>query len=288
MIDFLITVLVSAALIVGTYTDIKFMEVPDWVSYAAIFSALGLRMIWSVSSSTFAYILSGAVGFALVLAIASLMFYLGQWGGGDSKLLIGLGALLGLELNFDALFFSFLLNIVLLGALYGLCWAAYLAFKNFSLFQKELKKVNSKYSKLKKLSLYLSAVLVLTAMVMPLEIIFRLLILILSLLLMSAVYLFIFIKAVESACMLKAVSPEKLTEGDWIAKDIIVNGKLICGPADRGVEKKQIMKLLELKKKKVLSKVLIKTGLPFVPVFLLAFIASLAFGNLFFALLSFY
>ena len=48
--------------------------------------------------------------------------------------------------------------------------------------------------------------------------------------------------------MYKYVNPKKLTEGDWIAKNIIIKGKQICGPKDLGISKKQIQKLISLKK----------------------------------------
>jgi hypothetical protein len=90
-------------------------------------------------------------------------------------------------------------------------------------------------------------------------------------------YLWIFIKIIEKVCMLKYVTPDKLTEGDWIVKEIRVNGQYITGPKDLGIEKKQIEKLKKLK----VRRVLIKEGIPFVPSFLIAFFVSVSFGNVF-------
>ena len=53
-------------------------------------------------------------------------------------------------------------------------------------------------------------------------------------------YFWIFIKVVEKSCMYKYVEPQQLTEGDWIAKDVKIDGKYITGPKDLGIEKKQI------------------------------------------------
>jgi len=93
-------------------------------------------------------------------------------------------------------------------------------------------------------------------------------------------YLWISIRAVEKISMLKYVEPMKLTEGDWIVKDIVYNGKKIVGPKDLGIEKNQIKILIGLYKKGKIRKVLIKEGIPFVPSFFLAFIVTLIFGNL--------
>ena len=72
--------------------------------------------------------------------------------------------------------------------------------------------------------------------------------------------------------------PEDLTEGDWIAKDIMVDGEKVCGPRDLGIDEEGIAKLIELKHKKKISKVLIKEGIPFVPSFLAAFALTVGFG----------
>jgi hypothetical protein len=73
---------------------------------------------------------------------------------------------------------------------------------------------------------------------------------------------------------------EKLTEGDWIVKDVIVGGKRICGPKDLGISKPQIEVLLKLKQKGKIRKILVKEGMPFVPVFLISFVISLIWGNI--------
>ena len=93
-------------------------------------------------------------------------------------------------------------------------------------------------------------------------------------------YLWIFVKAIEKTSMLKFIKPTELVEGDWIAKDIIINKKKIAGPKDLGVSKKQIEKLVSLYKIKKIKKVLIKEGLPFLPSFLISYIVTLIWGNL--------
>ena len=87
--------------------------------------------------------------------------------------------------------------------------------------------------------------------------------------------------------MLKYVNPKELTEGDWIAEDIIVSKKRICGPKDLGIEMRQIKKLISLKKKGKIKKVLIKVGIPFVPSFLIAFVVTYIWGNFLFYFLGF-
>ncbi len=80
--------------------------------------------------------------------------------------------------------------------------------------------------------------------------------------------------------MFRYVKPMELTEGDWIAKDVKVNGKRICGPKDLGIEKKQIRKLVGFYRKGKVKRILIKVGIPFVPSFLVSFLISVLFGNM--------
>jgi len=86
--------------------------------------------------------------------------------------------------------------------------------------------------------------------------------------------------------MLKKVDVGKLTEGDWIVKDVKVDGKRICGPKDLGISKKQIRQLLRFRARGKIRKVLIKEGMPFVPSFLMGFIVTLFFGMIVFSRLN--
>ena len=77
-------------------------------------------------------------------------------------------------------------------------------------------------------------------------------------------------KAVEYSCMIKAVSPKKVTEGDWLYDDIVVAGKKIKS-SWHGVSKSQLV----LIKSKARGKILIKFGIPFTPSFLFGFVGLL-------------
>lgn len=278
----LIWVIVIIALFVSSYTDIRTREVPDWVSYGLILISAGIRLTYFFATFDWSYLTEGALGFVLFAAIALIMFYAGQWGGGDAKIMMGIGALLGLRLDWMDFSLGFIVNIFLLGAVYGLVWSSSLALLNWKRFKKEVKAVvhAKKMILARKLSLLVSAVLLVIALFAG-NFFAKLMLFTCVLLFMSTFYLWIFIRAVEKACMYILLEPERLTEGDWIAKDVVVAGKKICGPKDLGVSMSQIRKLIRLKKQRKINKVLIKQGIPFIPSFLLAFIATWLFGNLF-------
>ena len=80
--------------------------------------------------------------------------------------------------------------------------------------------------------------------------------------------LFVFAKSLESVVMIKKISPSKLREGDWLAEDLKVGRRVI--EADWGGLSLEDIALIKKSKKK---KIEIKEGLPFVPAFLMAFLA---------------
>jgi len=99
IVDIILLTIAFIALILASITDIKTREVPDWLNFSLIFVGLGVRLIYSSITFDWIYSLEGVLGLGVGVAIAYLMFYAGQWGGGDSKLLMGLGALIGLQLS---------------------------------------------------------------------------------------------------------------------------------------------------------------------------------------------
>jgi Flp pilus assembly protein protease CpaA len=283
--ELIILTIAALALIIGSYTDFKKREVPDWLSIGLIFIGFGIRFIFSIVYKEPSYIIAGLFGFGTFFLIAILMFYTGQWGGGDSKTLMGLGALIGLEFKIDSFLLGFAANAIIFGALFGLLFSVVLVCLNFKKFTAEFEKQFNEKRKQKYVVWAITAFLIITTLFAPYYLRFALLIL--AALTLISFYLFAYLKAVEHSCMIKAVSPEELTEGDWIVEDVIVNKKRICGPKDLGIEISQIKKLIKLKEKNKIDKILIKNGIPFVPSFLIAFIATYFWGNVVLELIGF-
>ncbi|MBI2650758.1 prepilin peptidase [Candidatus Woesearchaeota archaeon] len=285
-IDFIPTaisyVLSFAALFVGSITDLKTREVPDWLNYGLVISGIGLNLLFSIIYSTPSFIINSIIGLAIFFGIAYIMFYAGQWGGGDSKMLMGLGAMIGIDISSlkSQFLFGFFINALFIGAIYGLFWSFWLAFKNKQKFSKEFNKIllHKNAAMAKRIILLILAVLLIFLFAAKLYYI-KILALSLTFVTLATFYLWIFVKAIEKSSMYKSVEPTKLTEGDWIVKDIYVKGKYITGPKDLGISKSQIKKLIEFYKKRKVKKILIKEGIPFVPSFLAAFVITLVFGN---------
>lgn len=284
-------VIIISFLVAATISDLKKREVPNWVNYGLVVVGLGLGLLQSAVAADWRFIAFSVAGAAAALALASLMFYTGQWGGGDSKLLVGMGAALGLPfsgavpfLGVNNLLVSFLFNLVAVSLGYAVVLIALLAFRNRAKFVVELKKQLQSYAKLRRFVLA-SAVVGIIIIAAANDFLARLSVVIILAAMFFGLHLSLMAKAVEKACMLKRVSPLKLTEGDWIATDVIVAGKRICGPKDLGVEQRQIRQLVVLYKKKKIRYVTIKEGIPFAPTFLIAYVVTVLFGNIFFTLL---
>ena len=280
----LIYLIALAVLLAASYTDLKTREVPDWLNYALIAVGFGVAAVMAVSEWSFLPVAHSVAGFAVMSAIGYFMYYTGQWGGADSKLLMGLGALFGIELSVSSFMATFIVNFLAVSVVYGLCWSVYLAVKNWGKFAKVMDRELEKWRLLRFAVLAVSVALIPVVFFTP-DFYVKAMLVSMVVIIVATFYVWIFAHAVEKSSMLRFVSPEKLTVGDWIAEDVVVSGKRIAGPKDLGVEAAQIKQLISLKRRGKIRKVLLKEGIPFVPSFLLAFIVSYFVGNLFLLLL---
>lgn len=270
-------------LIFATVTDIKKREVPDWLSYSLVVIGLGSRLIYSIIMKDISYILWGLLGFLVFFAFANLMYFTKQWGGGDSKLLMGLGAILG---NYQSIFYglhkfpfliTLLINIFIAGTVYGVIYSMFLGFKNLDEFLIEFKKRD-----LKELKILFCLVIILgviSFLVLGRE--FSYLVILLLIFLLLGIILLYAIKIIEDVSLYRILEVNKLTEGDWLVSDIIKHGKVVCKAKNIGLTKDDITKL----KKNHIKKVLIKEGIPFVPGFLIGFLISIIWGDILFILI---
>lgn len=295
-IQIIFYIILLIVLIIASYTDLKTREVPDWLNYGLIIMGLSLNLIASIVFNNYSFFINSIAGFIAFLLLGYLMFYTGQWGGGDSKAIMGIGALLGLDISLVKFPFliSLLINIFLIGAVYGLLWSGFLALKSFNSFRRPFYKMiqDKKFIKIRNYSL---AIFISLAFILLFIKDFKLVstLILLDILIFTMIYLWAFIKSVEKACMMKYVKPEQLTEGDWIVKDISYKGRKIVGPNDLGINMSQIRQLIKLYRAKKIKNILIKEGIPFVPSFLLGYVASLillyffpqTYGNIIFSII---
>jgi len=281
----LIYAITFIALVIASVSDIKTREVPDYLNYSLLLFALASRTIYSLITSSYNFLLYGIYGFILALLFASLLYYLGQWGAGDLKTLSALGLLFGFDLKINSFLISFITNLLVVGALFGLFYSFFLALKNKKKFVKKFKKLYKKNRKTTKPLFFISLLFIILSFFIKSSLI-KFLILIFIPLLFLFYFLFLFLKALETSVMIKYVSPKELTEGDWIVKDIFIRKKKIVGPKDLGINKKQIRQLILYFNKGKIKKIPIKIGMPFIPSFFISFIITFFYNNILFYFLS--
>jgi len=130
-------------LLIASISDLRTREVYDWLNYGAVASGLGINLIFTLANFDYMFAFKSLLGFGVFFVIAYALFYTGQWGGGDSKILMGLGAMIGIDVSFKTPQFLawFFINALVIGAIYGLFWSMFLVFKNRKKFSKEFKKI---------------------------------------------------------------------------------------------------------------------------------------------------
>jgi len=268
----------------GTATDLKGRWVPDWVNYfMIIFGISGHALISVVQWSIRPFVYSAAAA-GILYGVSSLLFYAGVWGGGDAKLFVGLGALLPVFTPAVSAPWPWLVtlwvNTLVFGSILGVLGSFYLAVKYKAKFVPELK---NQFAKNRRTIYMTPALIILPAMIyfldLPIEIFA------LSMLLLLFPFLYVVLKAVEHSCMFKHIAPSKLVEGDWVVDEVHI-GSHNYKPAKSGIEKKDIIGLIELEKAGKLKHVKIKEGLPYVPALLAGLLASVFFGDLLFWIIT--
>jgi len=274
-------ILLSTAFIGSTIAaifDLKTTEIPDKIPYVMIAIALVFYGIQSyLSWSYWPILMSLLVGLTL-LGFGFLLYYFGQWGGGDAKVLSAIGFLLpqlptgfakDLILPFPL---SYSINVFLIGAAYMIIYAFVIAILNKKIFFKFLDdmKASSKVLSIGSVALFITFFLVNWYLVNYFQISFDFVFILKNSIfpLIATIGLFIiwkFAKVVENVGFKKRIPISKLKVGD-----VLLKSKLW-----EGITKKELRKIKRSGKKYVV----IKEGVRFAPSFPLALIFTLYFGD---------
>jgi Flp pilus assembly protein protease CpaA len=251
--------------LVASVQDVKTTFVANWLTYSLVIFGLVYRLFYGVVNDMIWFFWIGLIGFAVFFILAYVFYYAKVFGGGDAKLLMGLGVLLPYsniaELGYFAVLFLVLFFAV--GGVYSLIGSIVLMIKKWKMFKKEFDKRWQKDRNWLLLFVPIAILLLFWVWFNWLAIVGVVLIGLLPL-------IYISIKALDE-CMIVSKSGDELLEGDWLMKDVMVNGKKIKKTV-HGLSLEDI-RLLKKSKKKVL----IKEGIAFVPVFLITFVLEYCF-----------
>jgi Flp pilus assembly protein protease CpaA len=241
-------VIAFIGLCAATINDIKKREVADWISYSLLATLVALTLIYSIIQLNFYFLIKAVCYMVILYGLGNLLYYAKLIGGGDVKLLTAISPVF---ISFNI--FNFLAFIVLASGVYGIIYSVILACNNWKKM-----KMNLRYNFL----------IVLSLIFLVLGLMCKSIILVIISVVFLAPYIVIFVSTVEKVALVKFYPASKLTEGDWLIRDVKIKGKWIRATAD-GLTKKDIALI-----KKARAKVWIKEGIPYVPVLLIAFILA--------------
>ncbi len=263
--DSFIFIFTVGVLGLASYFDIKTREVPDFMSYLLIIGGALLTLLSAITSNSISGLefLPASVG--LLFGFSYLMYALGQWAGGDVKLMLGLGFIFtSVDLNSTSSFIALFINILIFGGFYGLIGTIVFGVVRARHLVQKLRYYDGIL-----IALGVAAtVLILLYVPQPL-----------SYLLAFEAFLFVsmrYIYLIANDIMFSEVGVDKLTEGDWLAKDIYTqDSKLVVRRRNIGLTKEEIQRL----KDHGVRRVLVRIGLPFVPGIFLGVLVTMVFGN---------
>ena len=249
--------LAFTGLTAGSLTDLRTREVPDWINYGLMLTGIGLAILATVIYKDAMFLFKSLLGLGFFFVLGSILFYTGQWGGGDTKMLMGIGAIIGLTIPWpipetleEVPFMLLFLGATLIcGAIYGILWTIYLAIKKRGEFLMEAKKnLSNPTSKKIKYACLALMILFFIGFLLTEDFYTKMSLLFLAIAIPLMFYLSFFVKTTEKVCMIKKVSPDKLTEGEWIEEEVMENKNLIFKKG-KVLSEKDIEKIKEISQK---------------------------------------
>ena len=285
MFDLIYLIVAFSGSILASAWDLKTTEIPDEIPYLMILIGLTLHSVEALIVWNYQPLLKSLLVGLGFLGFGFLMYYAGQWGGGDAKLLAAIGFLLpNLPKNFSPKLIlpfplSYLFNVFLVGAAYMLLYAFILALIKRKILKRFFEDIKASSKLLTFGSIFLFALFLLLNWFLSayfkvrFELLFSLKYSFLPMVLTLAVFLlWKFAKAVEEVGFKKRIPVSKLKVGD-----VLEESKLW-----EGITEKELKKI----KKSGRKYVVIKEGVRFAPAFPLALIFTLWFGDYLLILLN--
>ena len=266
--------------------DLKTTDIPDKIPHLMMVAGVAIAVAESVLQSNYWILFSSLISGGSLFAIGFLMYYFGQWGGGDAKILSAIGFLIpSIPSQFPGKIIlpfpiSFLFNVFLIGTIYMLSYAVIYAFMNrklLGIFFKDVKG-NQKVIYLGSVAMFACFFIINYFLSTYLLDYFNLQIALINsiLLLIGTVGIYVifkFAKIVQDHGFTKKIPISKLKVGD-----VLLENKLF-----EGITEKEIKKLKRTGKRFVS----VKEGVRFGLAFPLALLFTIYFGDAFLLFIRF-
>jgi len=276
----LVASLTFVFLLAASWFDLRTGEIPDKITLGLTAVMIVFAGFVSLLESNISFIFFAVLVGLFYFILAYILYYLGEWGGGDVKLIAGVGCSLGLlkvagYLNEGLLpyYADYLVNIALVSSPYVLVYTLVLGLLKpsvFTVFRQTLK------SRVVQLLLFVSALPFVSAYFIGLNSLAFLYLMIPFFVLLS-----VYLKVVEKEALQKTVGVDELEEEDVVAEDLFVDGVKLASSRDiSGLTGVDIDKIRALADEGRIPKSLrIKWGVRFAPIFFFAYVLSVFYGN---------
>jgi hypothetical protein len=255
------------------YWDLRTTEFPDWLPYAMIALALGVRLVFSFLLGDFSYIMYSIIIGMAFLGFGLLLYWSRQWGDGDAWLLGAMGFLwpdsggfaVATVLPFPA---ALLFNFFFIAFFYLLVYSVALGLRSPRISRGFLKELGQARKDIGRVvgafAVACAALIGYVAWQLAVPVWSLLYILAFPPLLLSVLVFTRYGRFVENSLFKKSIPASRLRVGDVLIKD-----------RWRGLTEKEVRAL-----KKRGGEVWIKEGVRFAPVFVIAVLVTLFWGNL--------
>ena len=254
--------------LIGGLWDLKTTNIPDFLVFSMVITGFIINFAEGFLTGNYSNLTGALLYGGIFLAFGLLMYYFGQWGGGDGGLLVAIAVLLPtlpatVSLTSFPFSVSFFINTIFIGVAYSVVYSLIFTWKN--------QKVKHEFfQRIKKRENYLPMIFILILSLFFLAI--SRTIFYLSLLLLALSVLQVFAKSISEGFYRK-IPVSKLKTDDMIGEDI-PNLK-IYKKFIRGLTKDEIKKIKKMKKF-----VIIREGVRYGMVFPLSLLYTLLLGDL--------
>jgi len=258
MLEIIIAVIGSA---VAGLWDLKTTEVPDEIPILMVASGLFIWFISALSGNTYPFVLSLTIGTA-VLVLGLILYKYGKWGGADAWIFAAILYLIPVYNN-KTFLLDYLPNLIWVSAAFSVIYAIMLGIINRHIFKHVVRDLRENAIVVFGMPVVIAAGFLAISYTMasfaaPVKEIF--------LLLLAFTIFWRYAKIIETRVFTRRIPAKRLRVGDVLDSMIW-----------RGLTPEEVKHI-----KRTRKFVTIKEGMRFVPVFFIALIVTLLYGNVMF------
>lgn len=283
MLPLLVTVIALIFLLVASIYDLKYGEITDKINFGFILTVVILSITLSLSRMDINILLNTvSIGMGYFV-VAYVLYHLGQWGGGDVKLLLGLGCTIGLLNSIGYVWNTpllpyYLVYFIDMGVVvlpYALIYMLILSVSKPDVFKNCLEKTASMSTLILFLLAFAAPLIFYLYTASPFFILF-------SVVLSTFILASLFLKTSEEVLLTKTIPVSELKESDALEEDLTYNGKKIALRREiEGVNKQQLELIKKLaSENKIPSQIKIRWGVKFAPIIAISFLLTVYVGDL--------